>query len=214
MSKSLGNFFLVKDILLHFQPMVLRFFILSTHYRSPLDFSDERLTESEKALNRLVSSVHTAKQLLTQTPRQNSSEPSEELAEAVHAARTEYEAAMADDFNTALAISSMFALAKVINSACQVALRGEAQLDSEGLRKAIDELVNMMEDLGISLEEKPDNVGQDEALVANLMDILLELRRSARESKDWATADSIRNSLQAAGIVVEDSPQGARWKRG
>lgn len=121
---------------------------------------------------------------------------------------------MADDFNTALAISSLFALAKVINAVCQVASRGEVRPDREGVSKANAELIDMMEALGVSLQDRTDSVGQDETLIDSLMEILLELRRSARENKDWATADSIRKSLQAAGIVVEDSPQGARWKRG
>ena len=213
MSKSLGNFFLVKDILVHFRPMVLRFFILSTHYRSPLDFSDERLTEAEKAWSRLVSGVQGAKQLLQQTSGQASGQPAAELREAVATARTEYEAAMADDFNTALAISTLFALTKTLNGVCQAVSRGEMAPDREGIAAAVAALTDMTEALGLVMEEAPVDAGKDEALVGALMEILLELRRSARERKDWATADSIRKSLQEAGIVVEDSPQGARWKR-
>lgn len=213
MSKSLGNFFLVKDILEHFRPAVLRFFILSTHYRSPLDFSDERLTEAEKALTRLVSAVQGAKQFLKQMPVQDGGEPSVELAEAVATARLEYEEAMADDFNTALALSSLFALAKTLNASCQSALRGDTSPDREGISTAMAALSDMLEALGLSMADMPESIGQDEAMVESLMTILLELRRSARENKDWAMADSIRKSLQAAGILVEDSPQGARWKR-
>lgn len=213
MSKSLGNFFLVKDILEHFRPVVLRFFILSTHYRSPLDFSDERLTEAEKALTRLVSAVQGAKQLLKQMPMKDGAEPSVELAEAVATARFEYEEAMADDFNTALALSSLFALAKTLNAACQAALHGDTNPDRVGINAATEALSDMLETLGISMVEVPESIGQDEVMVESLMKILLELRRSARENKDWAMADSIRKSLQSAGILVEDSPQGARWKR-
>ncbi len=213
MSKSLGNFFLVKDILMHFRPVVLRFFILSTHYRSPLDFSDERLTEAEKAWSRLTSAVQGAKQLLLHTSEQTAGNPSDELAEAVSTARNEYEAAMADDFNTALAISSLFALAKTLNGVCQAVARGEAAPDREGIGAAVAAMVDMMEALGLSMDEPSAQAGQDEALVGALMEILLEVRRTARERKDWAMADSIRKSLQEAGIVVEDSPQGARWKR-
>ena len=213
MSKSLGNFFLVKDILMHFRPVVLRFFILSTHYRSPLDFSDERLTEAEKAWSRLTSAVQGAKQLLLHTSEQTAGNPSDELAEAVSTARNEYEAAMADDFNTALAISSLFALAKTMNGVCQAVVRGEAAPDREGIGAAVAAMVDMMEALGLSMDEPSAQAGQDEALVGALMEILLEVRRTARERKDWAMADSIRKSLQEAGIVVEDSPQGARWKR-
>ena len=212
MSKSLGNFFLVKDILAHFRPMVLRFFILSTHYRSPLDFSDERLTEAERAWTRLASAVQGARQLLTQTGGKSVAPASTELAEAVAVARAEYEAAMADDFNTALAISSLFALAKSLNVACQAA-KDAAAVDRSGIEVAVGALEDMLSALGLIPEEQPAEGGRDEVLVGSLMEILLELRRSARERKDWATADAIRNKLQAAGIVVEDSPQGARWKR-
>lgn len=212
MSKSLGNFFLVKDILAHFRPMVLRFFILSTHYRSPLDFSDERLTEAEKAWTRLVTAVKTAKTLIAQTGVVDGPTDAE-LAKAVTVACDEYEAAMADDFNTALAISSLFALTKALNGACQAVSRGEAKPDIAGIKLAMDALVDMTGALGLNVEEAPANEAADEKMVAALMELILGLRQTARERKDWATADSIRNGLQAAGIVVEDSPQGPRWKR-
>ncbi len=212
MSKSLGNFFLVKDILAHFRPMVLRFFILSTHYRSPLDFSDERLTEAEKAWTRLVTAIKTAREVLKRTDL-TAGPGDPELAKAVTTTCEEYEAAMADDFNTALAISSLFGLTKTLNGACQAAAKGDANADLAGIRQAVEALVDMTEALGLVVDETPANEAADEKLVTALMDLLLGLRQTARERKDWATADSIRNGLQAAGIVVEDSPQGPRWKR-
>ena len=212
MSKSLGNFFLVKDILVHFRPMVLRFFILSTHYRSPLDFSDERLTEAEKAWTRLVTAIKTAREVLKRTDL-TAGPGDTELAKAVATTCEEYEAAMADDFNTALAISSLFGLTKTLNGACQAAAKGDANADLAGIRQAVEALVDMTEALGLVVDETPANEAADEKLVTALMDLLLGLRQTARERKDWATADSIRNGLQAAGIVVEDSPQGPRWKR-
>jgi cysteinyl-tRNA synthetase len=212
MSKSLGNFFLVKDILAHFRPMVLRFFILSTHYRSPLDFSDERLTEAEKAWSRLVSAVNTAQALIAQTGLvAGPADP--ELAKAVTVACDEYEAAMADDFNTALAISSLFALTRTLNGVCQAVNRGETKPDIAGIERAVAALVDMTGALGLNVDEAPASEAQDEKMVAALMELLLGLRQIARERKDWPTADAIRNGLQAVGIVVEDSPQGPRWKR-
>ena len=213
MSKSLGNFFLVKDILEHFRPMVLRFFILSTHYRNPLDFSDERLTEAEKAWTRISSALKSARKLLEGTNEKAEGPSSAELARTVAAARDEFDEAMTDDFNTALAISSLFPLAKALNIECQSVARGESKPDVTGITAAVDALMDMTDVLGLSLEAEAVAGGQDEKLVDTLMEILLGLRQSARERKDWATSDSIRNSLQEAGIVVEDSPQGARWKR-
>lgn len=214
MSKSLGNFFLVKDILEHFRPVVLRFFILSTHYRSPLDFSDERLTEAEKAWTRIATAVQGARKILEKA--NNNKEAVvflPELAQVVTAAHNEFDEAMADDFNTALAISSLFPLARTLNGACQAVARGETAPDIAGITAAVEALVDMTEVLGLSLEVETVADGQDAKLVGALMDILLGLRQSARERKDWATSDTIRKNLQEAGIVVEDSPQGASWKR-
>ena len=213
MSKSLGNFFLVKDILEHFRPVVLRFFILSTHYRSPLDFSDERLTEAEKAWTRIASAIQGARQILDRADIKDNGARLPELAQAVATARSEFDEAMSDDFNTALAISSLFPLARTLNGACQGAVRGDASLDVPGVTAAVEALVEMTDILGLSLKNDPVITGQDEKLVGALMDILMGLRQSARDRKDWATSDAIRKSLQEAGIAVEDSPQGASWKR-
>ena len=213
MSKSLGNFFLVKDILEHFRPVVLRFFILSTHYRSPLDFSDERLTEAEKAWTRIASAIQGARQILGRTDIKDSGVKLPELVQAVETARSEFDEAMSDDFNTALAISSLFPLARTLNGACQGAVRGDMSLDILGITAAVEALVEMTDVLGLSLNNEPVLKEQDEKLVGALVNILLGLRQSARERKDWATSDAIRKSLQEAGIVVEDSPQGASWKR-
>ena len=211
MSKSLGNFFLVKDILEHFRPVVLRFFILSTHYRSPLDFSDERLTEAEKAWGRIATAIQIARSTLESVGQQPQAEVSPEMSQAVTTAREEFAAAMDDDFNTALAISSLFPLARAINTACQ----GTGAPNSAGadIRAGLVALTKMTDILGLEPDKVEAGSGQDEKLVEDLMGILLGLRQTARERKDWATADAIRDSLQAAGIVVEDSPQGARWKR-
>ena len=212
MSKSLGNFFLVKDILEHFRPVVLRFFILSTHYRNPLDFSDERLTEAEKAWTRIASAIQGGRKFLADADQQADGPATEEMAQAVAAARQEFDAAMDDDFNTALAISSLFPLARALNGACQ-GDRSEGKPDFSGIKKAVETLSELVDALGLSLDDALVQTGQDEKLVGALMDILLDMRQAARERKDWATSDAIRKSLQEAGIVVEDSPQGARWKR-
>ena len=214
MSKSLGNFFLVKDILAHFRPMVVRFFILSTHYRSPLDFSDERLNEAEKAWARIVSSITNAKTILLRRKDNSTTAPCQELIEAVRPARQEYETAMADDFNTALAISSLFAAVRTLNGVCQAVARGEAKPDFDGILFAVEELTDMLNALGLNDDDQaPSDKEGDSQIVQSLMEVLLQLRQEARNKKDWATADAIRNRLQAIGIVIEDSPQGPRWKR-
>lgn len=213
MSKSLGNFFLVIDILEHFRPEVLRFFILSTHYRSPLDFSDERLEEAGRSLERLK----TARQNLTHLATfaaGDANEDSQTLVKAAAESMAEFIAAMDDDFNTALAISTMFGLAKEINIYHSKVAAGKACLDNAALASVAQTYSQMADIIGITLVGT-DAAAQDSnaELVNELMQLIIDIRQEARQKKDWATADQIRDKLAAAGIVIEDSPQGVRWKK-
>ena len=212
MSKSLGNFFLVIDILEHFRPEVVRFFVLSTHYRSPLDFSDERLQEAGRSLERLKPAEANLQQL-KKLPAAAGGKEEQTLVQAATQAMDEFKAAMDDDFNTALAIGVMFGLAKEINIYHSKVTGGKAGLDAGALEQAGQIYEQMANVLGIL--QANDAVAQDgnAELVDALMDIIIEIRQEARKKKDWATADQIRDKLAAAGIVLEDSPQGVRWKR-
>lgn len=213
MSKSLGNFFLVKDILEHYSPQVLRFFILSTHYRSPLDFSDERLDEAQRSLERLTTAMHSLKQLATVQPADSSDGSTADQEVIVRQAKEEFLAAMNDDFNTSLAISVLFGLAKEINIYCSAVTGGKAPYSAAGaavLQSAYQELADI---LGINLEQEPAGADAQDGLLEGVMDIVIDIRQQARQNKDWATADQIRNRLQEIGIVLEDSPQGVRWKK-
>ena len=212
MSKSLGNFFTVKDILQHFDPETLRFFILSTHYRSPLDFNDGRLREAEAGLQRL----RTAKENLAEVHRLIGGGPTEEslaLRGRVQELREAFLEAMRDDFNTALAISHMFALAKEINVYKAAVNAGGLSPDGklvDAMEKAFAEFCSV---LGI-LEGAPSAAAtESNGLEDTLMQLLLDLRQEARAAKNYAQADAIRDRLAAAGIVLEDTPQGARWKK-
>lgn len=212
MSKSLGNFFLVKDILAHYPPEVLRFFILSTHYRSPLDFSDERLAEAGRSLERLRTAVHNIRQL-EKLPGGAGGEQADTVRRAAAQAKAEFYAAMDDDFNTALAISVMFSLAKEINIYYSQVVAGKAVLDAQALAEMRDAYFMMADILGILVKERAGLLEGDCELVAGLMDIIIAVRQEARQRKDWATADGIRSRLAELGIILEDSPQGVRWKR-
>lgn len=212
MSKSLGNFFLVIDILEHFRPEILRFFVLSTHYRSPLDFSDERLQEAGRSLERLKTAAANLRQLKT-LPAVIGGEEALALSHAAQQAITDFKAAMDDDFNTALAIGVMFGLAKEINIYHSKVNASHAKLDAAALQTAGQIYEQMAEILGILQNEDSDLKEGDTELVNALMDIIIEIRQEARKKKDWATADQIRDKLAGAGIVLEDSPQGVRWKR-
>jgi len=212
MSKSLGNFFLVIDILEHFRPEILRFFILSTHYRSPLDFSDERLQEAARSLERLKTAEANLRQLKT-LPAANGGEEAEALSQAAAQATAEFKAAMDDDFNTALAIGTMFGLTKEINIYHSKVTGGKAGVDADVLQQADKAYKQMAEVLGILNDTGAVTQDVNAELVNELMDIIIEIRQEARKKKDWTTADQIRDKLAASGIVLEDSPQGVRWKR-
>ena len=212
MSKSLGNFFLVQDILAHYAPEVLRFFILSTHYRSPLDFSDERLTEAERALERLATVKRNLAELAAAAATDCGGAGADQLLAAAQKAKEEFFAAMDDDFNTALAISTFFTFGKEVNSYQTLIASGKEAVSSKAVNEATA-LFALLEDVLGIVPAATESAGEDNGLVDGLMELVLELRQQARQNKDWGTADRIRDALQELEVVIEDSPQGTRWKR-
>jgi len=206
MSKSKNNFFTVKDILAEYPGEVVRFFILQTHYRSPLDFSDERLKEAQTSLNRLAQSKGFMDELLAKT---GSSDTAKELAEKAAAYVQEFHEAMDDDFNTALAISQIFALSKDINIYYQDVMNKGAAFDSENFAKVADAYKLMTGIIGIFEQED----AADDELAGKLMDLIINIRQDARKEKNWALADKIRDELKEAGVILEDTPNGVRWKK-
>lgn len=211
MSKSLGNFFLVIDILEHFEPETLRFFILSTHYRSPLDFSDERLKEAERSLARLATAQENLCSL-AQIPGAGPTEQSLALYTKIEGFRNEFLDAMRDDFNTALAISYMFALGKEINTYYQSVVAGETKPDGRLVNIMKKIFAEMCGVIGV-LEKSALQASADAGLENALMEILIDIRQEARQNKNYAQADALRDKLAGAGIILEDTPQGVRWKR-
>lgn len=212
MSKSLNNFFTVKDILEKYPAEVLRFFIIETHYRSPLDFSDERLKESQTSLNRLNTAMENVYELAKQKPGQASA-VSKALVEAAQHAKKDFYEAMDDDFNTALALSYMFALSKEINIYYHAVTTGEIEHAVEDFAQAKAVYEDMADILGILVADGSKITEEDTGMVEDLMKLIIELRQQARASKDWATADKIRDDLKAIGVTLEDSPTGIRWKK-
>lgn len=207
MSKSLGNFFTVKEILDKYPAEVLRFFIVSTHYRSPLDFSDARLDETTTSLNRLKNALDNLKELAKNTTDATSGE--ELIAKAKQCKQNFFEA-MDDDFNTALAIANMFDLSKEINIYYNEVTSGKVACSKVAVDTALDVFSEMADIIGI-LED--DDNSADDGLVDNLMNLIIDIRQNARKNKDWATADKIRDELKNIGITLEDSPTGVRWKK-
>ncbi|MCX7781406.1 MAG: cysteine--tRNA ligase [Negativicutes bacterium] len=212
MSKSLGNFFLVKEILAHYPSEVLRFFILSTHYRSPLDFSDDRLEEAARALERLQTALDNIRHL-EGMKEGAAGEEARSLAAAVERANSDFYEAMDDDFNTALAISVMFGLAKEINIYYSAVIAGKAAKHTETLEAAKNLFRTMAGIIGIFEQDAGAAASENAELVEALMQIIIDIRQEARRKKDWGTADQIRDRLGGIGIALEDSPQGVRWKK-
>ncbi len=205
MSKSLGNFFTIKDILKEFSPDVLRLFLLSTHYRSPIDFSFERLKETERSLERLLNFISTPEAL------NNLPETQEEGKEIdVNAFRLEFESAMDDDFNTAKALGVLFELVKEGNLLKDRILKeGKAsKRTKESLTEAAETVKTLLKLLGFKLEREKEGELEDA-----LIRILIDIRNELRKRKLFDLADAIRDRLKDVGITLEDLPTGTVYKR-
>ena len=199
-SKSLGNFFLLRDILAKFPGDVVRYFLLATHYRSPIDFSDDKLTAAAKSLER----IRTSYRLLLDAQKKAVSGTNRQLTESVEKARADFTAAMEDDFNTALAISVIFDFCHESNS-----YLAAGDISAEDVAAALALFDDFEAVLGMIIPPAQETAGLEEAL----LDLIIKIRGEARAKKDWATADAIRDGLKELGIAIEDTADGARWKR-
>jgi cysteinyl-tRNA synthetase len=222
MSKSLGNFFTIRDILKSYDAEVVRFFVLTAHYRSPIDFSDQNLEESRLGLTRFYEALAQLDKALAKADKAvPQGEIPATLAETV-ARLTQLEerfrTAMDDDFNTALAIGHMFDAVRAINRilAEENTLQGRVQ---EILGQGRDDLLRLGEVLGLFVSEpsawlaRSAQEGLSESgLSAEEIESLIMERREARESKDFARSDQIRDDLAAKGVQLLDGPEGTTWK--
>ena len=200
MSKSEGNFFTVKEIGAKFPLEVLRFFMLSVHYRNPINFSRELMEATQTSLERIKTAVFNLNDLLkTVEDKEMSAEETKEL-ENVAALRAKFEAAMDDDFNTADAISAIFELVKLANSTVS------GQNSKAFVQKVVDEITKLCDILGIVTEQEVE-------LLDDEIEQLIEERQAARKAKNFARADEVRNLLLEKGIILEDTREGVRWKR-
>ncbi|KXB93559.1 cysteine--tRNA ligase [Veillonellaceae bacterium DNF00626] len=211
MSKSLNNFFLVKDALESYSGDALRYFLLSVHYRNPLDYSTERLDEAEKNMERLKEVIHRIRELAILSGNMETEE-SRALAEASDEALKGFHEAMNDDFNTGLATGALFDLARAINTYSAIIDTG-VTVDAVAVNKAYEALKIITDVLGILEKEwNDDNTASDGDYQA-LMDVILSVRQEARKNKFYQVSDSIRDKLGAIGIIIEDTPTGVRWKK-
>ena len=212
MGKSLGNAINLKDAFqgVHpllsrpYSPLAIRFFVLSSHYRSPLDFTDEALQAAEKGLARLHATV---KLVRDQLPQASSEAIPAVVADLIARHKKAFEEAMNDDFNTAQALATLFEFTREINT-----LLNADQALSQPALTAIDNLYQALGEEVLGLIPKTFTATAGDDLINGLLKILIQVRQEARAKKDWATADTIRKQLAGLNIALEDRPEGTIWK--
>ena len=200
MSKSAGNFFTVRDIVAKYDPMVLRFFMLSAHYRSPLNFSAELMEAAANSLERIRTAVATLQFKAQNAEDSELTEQEKELLAQAAGFEAKFDQAMDDDFNTADAIAAIFELVKFANTC------GDAE-HTKAFWEALKEKITTLSDVcGLIVEKKEELLDAD-------VEALIEERQAARKAKNFARADEIRQQLLDMGIVLEDTREGVKWKR-
>ena len=200
MSKSLGNFLTVRDVRQRVSPLVLRFFLMSVHYRSPLNFSAEGLEHAKGAVERLN---NCCTDLIFALENRSAGEKDEALRSALKENEEGFTASMDDDFNTAGAFGFIFENVRAVN----VHLSEHEAVDREGLEAAKAFFDKTNDILGYLMKEEKEG-GEDAEI-----DELVAERSAARKAKNFKRSDEIRDTLAAKGIIIEDTPQGPRWKR-
>lgn len=200
MSKSLGNFFTVRDISKEYDLQVLRFFMLSAHYRNPINFSHDLMESAKNGFERIVTAVANLKHLSENAKEGSMAADEAEKIASLKEMYDKFEQAMDDDFNTADAISAVFEIVKFANS------NSSAENTKEYIDTLVKKITTLTDVLGLKVEKKEEILDEDiEKLIAE--------RQQARKDRNFARADEIRDELLAKGIVLEDTREGVRWKR-
>ncbi|WP_100404166.1 cysteine--tRNA ligase [Bacillus sp. FJAT-42315] len=200
MSKSLGNFVLVHDIIQQIDPQVLRFFMLSVHYRHPINYNEELLEQAKTSLDRLKTAYENLKH--RKQTSTNLTEGNEKWLAKIQEIHQAFTQEMDDDFNTANAISILFELSKQANYYLM-----EKHTSTEVIDAFLKEFEDLFFALGLTLEEEKELLDEE-------IDELIQQRVQARKERNFQLADEIRDKLKEMNIIVEDTPQGIRWKRG
>jgi cysteinyl-tRNA synthetase len=216
MSKSLGNFFTIKEILGKFDAEVIRFFLLSTHYRSPIEFSDEQLREAEASIDRYYTTASRIREFLAQDHvKEKAGADEKSMAELAGKFIARVREAMDDDFNTALAIGHIFEFIRTLNKYMDGKPSGpnaaDLVLKADGLLKEAGGILNMFsrtpEEWNRALMRFKSPDIKEDFILSKIAE-----RQQARENKDWASADAIRRELDEKGVILEDKKEGTAWK--
>ena len=206
MSKSLGNFFLLREVLEKYDGRIVRFFTLSSHYRKPIDFSEEEMKQSKAAVERIENSIIKANERLEVATNTTDNKWADELEEILKSSKEKFIAGMDEDFNTALGMGAVFELVKEFNKfldANELSEKGK-----EVLAKAVEFVKEAMIDvLGVDLKTEKQ-VGN---MTAELVEYVLELRTEAKKEKNYAKADAIRDRLTEMGIMIKDGRDKTTW---
>ncbi|MCR4945236.1 MAG: cysteine--tRNA ligase [Clostridium sp.] len=200
MSKSLNNFFTAREVLAEYDADVIRFFMLSAHYRIQINFSKELLDSAKASVERLYNAIGNLENLLDEVSTEPMTDEEKEYLKSLDKYRQKYIEKMDDDFNTADAITVLFELSKDLNT--NVTVNSSKEL----VTKALELMRELGKPLGM-LQKTTKGSLEDE------VEALIEQRQQARKNRDFALADKIRDDLKARGIVLEDTPQGVRWKK-
>jgi cysteinyl-tRNA synthetase len=200
MSKSLNNFFTAREILDAYEADVIRFLMLSAHYRQQLNFSEELLESAKVSVERIYNTIANLENLLDEVKLETSNEDEKAYLDSLNKHRDKYIERMDDDFNTADAITSIFDLIKDINT----------NISAISSKEAITKALELIRELGgpLGMLQKSTKISLEDEI-----EQLVEQRQQARKNRDWALADKIRDELKERGIVLEDTPQGVRWKK-
>jgi cysteinyl-tRNA synthetase len=202
MSKSAGNFFTVREIVDKFDYEVIRFFMLSAHYRSPINFSAELLEQAKNGLDRMYNCLDNLKYLKDKTPQMEElSRKDTELKDSLIKLKGKFIEAMDDDLNTADAIAALFEMVKEINTSVNA-----SAISKDIIVFSYDLLRELGGVLGILQKDKEDKLDAE-------IEELINIRQQARKEKNWKLADEMRDKLKEMGIVLEDTPQGVKWRR-
>ncbi|WP_300331525.1 cysteine--tRNA ligase [Fusobacterium sp.] len=205
MSKSLGNFFLLRDVLEHFEGRVIRFFVLGAHYRKPIDFSNNELEQAKSGLERIDNAVERLREKI-KSGAVADGDDLEGLKEILKETEERFVQAMDEDFNTAQGIGVIFELIKEINKFTEIEKVSEEGI--KALEMAEKYIENIMENVFGVLLKSQENIGN---LTSDLVEFLLELRRKARADKNWALSDEIRDRLGEMGIKIKDGKDKTTW---
>ena len=200
MSKSLGNFFTVREIGEKYDLQVLRFFMLNAHYRSPLNFSAELMEASKNSLERIITCVEQLKHLLETAEKTEMTETEKALEVEVLEYVKKYENSMEDDFNTADAIAAIFELVKFANT------KANENSTAAFVQYLFDTIVHLSDVLGLIVNKEAEILDEE-------IEKLIEERQMARKEKNFKRADEIRDELAAMGIILKDTREGVQWKR-